>query len=182
MSYYEMVENIFKEYSIYESPSLPYDKGLDGDLITEEFKQPLIFKTNNTMENPPDDYPGSLIHVLSDRFVKALEKAGIDNMQCFDAILINPDTGDKWETGYKAVNFIGTIDCVDVEKSDYDEIGLGVLAFRDIAIDEKKANGALCFHIPQSPDKIILHESVLDYLDEHAPELEGMEYKELLSV
>ncbi len=34
----------------------------------------------------------------------------------------------------------------------------------------------------QAPHILIFHESVLDYLDEHAPDLEGMEYQELLSV
>lgn len=182
MSYYEIERSLYQDYAIYESPSLNYKQSLDGKRLVEGLDVPLMFKVDCMAENPPDDFPGSEIMVLSDRFIDALKKAGVDNMQCFDAVLINPETSDKWETGYKAVNFLGYRDCVDIEKSDCDEIGLGNFAFRDIAIDEKRAGGKLCFHIPQASHILIFHESVLDYLDEHAPDLEGMEYQELLSV
>lgn len=139
MAYYELLPSIKQEYIIYKIPYIPNEDSFNGKLIREKaFDKPLEFITRCTAACPPDDYPGSRVHVLSDRFIDALQNAGVDNMQIFDAILINPDTGDRWDTGYKAVNFVGIIDCVDMEKAEGDKIGAGMVAFNRIGIDLKK--------------------------------------------
>lgn len=71
-------------------------------------------------------------------------------MQLFDAVLTNPDTGDRGHTGYKTINFVSIIDCVDMSKAQGDEIGAGMFAFKRIGIDLEKARDALVFTILQS--------------------------------
>jgi len=179
MSYYELVPAITQKCIIYEKPRLPDNTRFNGQIIPDDrLDTPLLFKTRCTKETPPDDCPGSIIQVYSNRFLDALIKSGINNLQVFDATLTNPDTGDTWKDSYKAVNVVGVIDCVDLEKSKYDDIGAGALAFREIYIDETRTNGALCFRVPQAISKIFLHKSVIDFIEKKYPALEGMEYLE----
>ena len=181
MSYYELAQSLHQTHAITVFPRLPggvsFPKGV---MIQADLPDPLVFETDNDSAHPPDDFPGSVIHVLSDRFVEALRAAGVDNMQTFPAQLQNPASGDVWPSGLQAVNFVGVVDCVDLEKSDYDEVGVGVLAFRDVAISESRAGGLSCFRLMQSPDRVVLAERVVDAVLEQVPDLTGASFEELI--
>ena len=182
MPYYRLASDVFQDYAIYHAPQLPLGISIKGRMIDASSISPLEFKTDNTTECPPDDYPGSEIPVLSERFIEVLRCAGVDNIQTIDALLVNPDTGDRWDKGFKAVNFIGVLDCVDLNQSDADLICPGLYAFRDIAIVKRLAKGLRCFRIAQYPSTIVFDECVVDYIDNEASYLKGMVFYELLEV
>lgn len=55
--------------------------------------------------------------VISSRFKELLDEAGIDNIQYFEASLVEKD-GEPAAAGYYAANIIGLADCIDREKSE----------------------------------------------------------------
>lgn len=147
-----------------------------GDFIKEPIPEPLKFSSNATVETPPPDYMEMMIPVMSDRLVDALKSVGVDNLQCFDAIVENPSTGDSWN-GFNAVNIIGRIACADLRQSVYDKIGGGLLGFDWLVVDQDKAHGALLFRLAEAPGIIIAHKKIGDHLyGQNCPNMTGFRF------
>jgi hypothetical protein len=100
--------------------------------------------------------------------VKALQEAGVDNLQTFPAILTTP-AGQEIEN-YLATNIVGLVKCADLAASEYDDIGgtgLIAMGFRKLVIDERAARGARLFRLAEAVASIIVHEDVKTMLDLH---------------
>lgn len=134
-----------------------------GCLIKSRIPVPIQFAVNSTMDDPPPDFTGILIPVLSNRLVKALQDIGVDNLQCFPAKLVNEKTNETW-TEYQAVNIVGTIACADLSKSEYEELGGGLFGFDQLVVNPEKINGLIFFRLAEDPSEIIAHKKVGDYL------------------
>jgi hypothetical protein len=116
------------------------------------------------------------ILVMRSDLVEALKAAGVDNIECFEAVIRDPRTGQEYTT-YFAVNIVGAIACVDLAKSGYDtsqESRMVDMEFDSIAIDEAKAGGALLFRLAESVSGIVVHEKVKAVLESRG--LTGMTY------
>lgn len=118
------------------------------------------------------DFFDTTIPLMSDRLIKALGAAGVDNFDAYPMILQRTDTGEK-RNDYKAVNVIGRIDAIDRVKSDCHEDELGALECRSITIDPKRAGDAICFRLLGGPDLLVIHDQV-------ARELKKQEFVALL--
>lgn len=57
--------------------------------------------------------------IISERFKQFLDSLGIDNIQYFEAAIIELE-GEPAKSGYYAANIIGLIDCIDRDASDMD--------------------------------------------------------------
>jgi len=105
------------------------------------------------------DFFDTTIPLMSDRLVEAVRKAGVDNFDAYPMILRRRDTGEEWRN-YNAMNFIGSIDAIDREKSDCQRSASGRLLCESITIDPKAAGDAICFRLTEGPHLLVVHERV----------------------
>ncbi|OHA79608.1 MAG: hypothetical protein A2675_02540 [Candidatus Yonathbacteria bacterium RIFCSPHIGHO2_01_FULL_51_10] len=124
--------------------------------------QPLRYELN---PEAPGEMPwffkagGPLMH---DRMVEALRAAGVDNIDVYDALVVDPDDGSEW-TDYKAVNIVGLVAAADMTKSiidTSDSARLITTKFEKLVLDPAKAHGLLLFRLAEKVSAIIVHERV----------------------
>jgi hypothetical protein len=107
----------------------------------------------------PTSLPGLLI---SKRFRRELESAGVDNIQYIDAV-IEDQVSRAIHDDYFVANVVGVIDCIDASKSKLTMRVAPPDAIRDIEelhIDEARAQGALLFRLGRWSPLVLVHESV----------------------
>ncbi len=109
------------------------------------------------------DFFDTTIPLMSDRLLTALKGAGVDNVDAYPMILQRPDTGEQWRN-YKAVNFVGCIDAIDMKKSNCRRSATGRLRCESITIDPHAVGDAICFRLKEGPDLLVIHEEVADRL------------------
>ena len=100
--------------------------------------------------------------------IDAMKKCGVDNIQAFDVIVMDPETGTAIDD-YKAVNIVGLISAANMEESIatvHQNPPLIDVEFDELVIDEDKAKGALLFRLAESTGTIIVHKNVRDCLIE----------------
>jgi hypothetical protein len=104
--------------------------------------------------------------LMTRELVGALRVAGVDNLELFDAIIRDPETGRTWDN-YHAVNIIGVISAADLAKSrPLERAGeLIDVPFEGVAIDDARASGALMFRLAESVAGIVVHESVKPHIE-----------------
>ena len=180
--YYELTEDIFFDFGIFEPDGMPYDIDfISGEPIDQPLDDPIVFTTKATKDDVIPAFWNTAMPAVSKRFVDILEGAGIDNLQKFPAIVksINDDT--VWED-YYAVNILDMVKCADLSLSEYNEIFPGSYSFDTLAIDASLAKGLLIFRLYESPDVILIHKSVGKYIGQHDPnrELKGWTAKKVI--
>lgn len=105
---------------------------------------------------PADFYPSSKL--MSRRLIETLEGAGVDNLQLFDAEIVNVTSGEKLP-GYQVVNIIGLVAAADPDASKSRPLA-NVQFFETLVIDEARAHGLLMFRLAESLGDIIIAEKV----------------------
>jgi uncharacterized protein DUF1629 len=125
--------------------SMSVDEGLDenDEDVTEEPRMYAFFPEPCVMHN---------------KFVTALRKAGVDNVQTFPAVITEEESGRNFK-GYVAANVVGLVSCANVAESKSHPFA-DVYVFEDLVIDPKKTHGLLLFRLAESPTEIIVHETV----------------------
>ena len=105
--------------------------------------------------------------IMSDEMIAALHKAGVDNLDCYNTVISDPETG-KVYSDYKAVNIIGVIACADIKASECESFGepLIDMDFDSLVIDETKTHGALMFRLAECITGIVVHEKVKQCLED----------------
>jgi hypothetical protein len=100
--------------------------------------------------------------VMSNDLVKVLTSAGVNNIQYFDAILVNPDSGHEY-ADYKAFNVVGLVAAADMTKSELmgtSDSSMGDVDFHALVLDESKARGLLLFRLAEKISAIVVHEKI----------------------
>lgn len=107
------------------------------------------------------------ILLFSDDLVRAMREAGVDNIDCYDAVTVDP-IGNKRYTNYKAVNIIGLVAAADLSKSQYTAPSGRALIdtdFDSLAIDESRSHGMLLFRLAECVSAIVIHSSVREHIE-----------------
>lgn len=100
------------------------------------------------------------IPLVSPRMLEILRQTGVDNIDTYNAVIVDPRTGARYDT-YRAVNIIGTVACADLKKSAYDpDFKPPWMVFRRLVIDETRTNGLGFFRLAEAPKVIIASEDV----------------------
>ena len=173
--YYILEIDTFPEPRPYRTRRMGWNKDLDdgkfiiGEKVSETFDKPFEFElweydegSNGLAEFNDEAFP-----LMSDSLIEALKRAGVDNLQTFPAILRNIETTFE-TTEYKVVNVLGKLQAADMDASDYIDMGgTGLIAvgFKDLVIDESKANNRKMFRLAESITDVIIHESVKSVLE-----------------
>lgn len=108
-----------------------------------------------------DAYP-----LFRDDLVAALKDCGVNNIQVFDALVHDPETGEDLRN-YKAVNIIGAVAAADMAKSDaivHSGPALFDVEFDKLVIDPTRARNLPMFRLAEATGTILVHERVRDCL------------------
>lgn len=103
-----------------------------------------------------DYYSGD--ELMSKRLVAALEKAGVDNLQVFETVLVDEQTGAV-NSDFVTVNIIGLVSCADMAQSEASELGPNYY-FRKLVINQEKTGGSLMFRLAESKIDVLVEERV----------------------
>ena len=106
--------------------------------------------------------------LLRDDVISVLKQAGVDNIDCYPAIINNPNTGEAI-SNYKAVNIIGTVGAANLDDSNATVHGKPVIDvdFDGLKIDENKARNLKLFRLAECVTGIVIDEDVKDLLLEN---------------
>jgi hypothetical protein len=104
--------------------------------------------------------------LMTDDLIAALRGAGVDNLDVYNAVIRNDETGETW-SNYKSVNIVGVISAVDLPRSTpLERAGeLIDVPFEGIAIDPARAGGALMFRLAEAVAGIVVDERVKSHLE-----------------
>lgn len=140
----------------------------DGQIFTKPIKTPIEARLKPYEPSNPDMSPAlpslfkGRVPLYSDALLLALRSAGVDNLDTYEARILDPDT-DTWHTSYKAVNVIGMVSAADMAQSVatvHDGIPLIDVSFDRLVIDPKKTYGFLMFRLAENNSAVIVHERV----------------------
>ena len=144
-----------------------------GRLITDQAKAyimelPFRFamkvrrNDDGTRQNPRFMAYYEATQLMQKRLFEALQRAGVDNLQSFPAVL-SEDGVETPTQDYVVVNVVGTVACASVSESDSIPFA-DRLFFNDLVIDASKTNGLLMFRLAESLMDVLVHESVAEQL------------------
>lgn len=180
--YFELTTDIQFDIGISEPAGLPDEIDfMAGKVLGDDVPNPVTFTTNAVAGDVLPDFWDESVPAMSEKFVKMLEGAGVDNIQTFPAVVKSRKDGTLWD-GYYAVNVLGMIQCADLSKSDYDEIFPGHYRFRTLAIDSNLTKDSLIFRLQENPGTLIIHKSVGKYMGDNYPnkELKGWSVRKII--
>lgn len=127
--------------------------------------QPFDPGTSDMGPSLPEYYKGP-IPLFRDDLLAALLEAGVDNLDMYEAVILDPDTGEKHHN-YKAVNIVGVVSAVDMARSNTTVNPGGPLIDVDLdgfTVDDTRPAGLLVFRLAEKLSGIMVHESVVKHL------------------
>jgi len=109
------------------------------------------------------------IPLMTRRLVRALQGAGIDNLQTYETALEsaqgpNPPAADH----YLAVNIVGRVAAADLGKSEINpDTPERMIStdFHSLSIDESKARALLMFRLAENVTAVLVHEHVKEQVE-----------------
>lgn len=163
MPYYVMACNgVYPSAVIDHGPDMNDTPWYLGVKIEQDFPVPLHYVLKSKPGNPKAMYDEMAYPIMRVDLIDALQAAGVDNLQLFDAIVEEPKTRIK-HANYKAFNIVGTVAAADMSKS----VLMGTsdskmidVDFESLVIDESKASPFLLFRLAESVNAIIVSEAV----------------------
>ncbi len=142
-----------------------------GRVISDAVPQPLVYQLDSDSEGfPKPMYSEKAIPVVRDDVVAVLSASGVGNIQYFDAVLVNPATGER-HTNYKAYNIVGLVACADMGSSELmgtSDTTMGDIDFLGLVIDESKAAGHLLFRLAENVSAVVVDEQVKNAIEASA--------------
>jgi hypothetical protein len=99
--------------------------------------------------------------MFRDDMIAALEAAGVDNLDLYDAVIHDREGGREYRD-YKVVNIVGAVSCADLGASKHVAHGEPIVDvdFDSLVIDEDKAGNLLMFRLAECITGIVIHEKV----------------------
>ena len=153
----------------------PYIEDADFDVgrriavpVPDPLPFPLKPRNPNASDHGPEmpEYFKGTIPLFRQDLIEAMIAGGVDNLDLFNAVVIDPDDGRR-HTNYKAVNIVGLISAADMGKSNATVHPGGPLIdvdFDGLVVDDTKTRGALIFRLAESTNAILVHERLKNHL------------------
>ncbi len=172
-AFYFMTRYLSSETAIItDSPFLSGLNGLWNGGNRLEFKPDKPFEYQIDAENKVlSSYYSEAIPIMTTTMIEAMQKAGVDNLEVFDATVLDPNTDTVFEH-YKSVNIVGTYAAADIDNSEYTNLGIDDEDMVDVFFDEMVLrddipDDLLLFRLAESTKHIVVHEKVRDSLIAH---------------
>ncbi len=171
--------------------SLPVDEQARVRVVTDLERPPWLTGAPLDYEVPvPIEYeirrgfPGALkpfydlrYPLMRDDLVEALKAAGVDNLQVFDAVIRDANSGER-HTNYRAVNVVGVVAAADMDRSGKSEMSDSDMidaSFESLAVAEGQAAGLLLFRLAESVNAVIAHARVRAVVEPRVPGIEFLD-------
>jgi hypothetical protein len=185
-SYYRLTKSLDQNYGFVTKMTLPdtadgrTSSVLAGKKITVPVPNPLTFDVGYLNGADPHHYnEGAGFIIISDLFLQALQKAGVDNFQLFPAVLRDIKKKQRTWNNYYAFNEIGLLDAALLSKCEYEvisegdgtEASPGIYGFLSVVLSAKKLkHEPKMFRLPQQAfDQLYISEDVKTVLQEMSP-------------
>jgi len=169
--YYVLTYDGFSETEALELPRPDLPDDLEFDNGVKVPKPPKLITFEMTAEEKgdlgdvvPTGLPGL---VISEKFRKTLDGAGVDNIQYVPAEIVDT-VAKKTYAGYFVANIIGVVDCIDMARSQLTMRAALPDKIRDINelhIDEKRAAEQPVFRLARKSSIILVNEGVKKAID-----------------
>lgn len=110
---------------------------------------------------PLKEFYDTTIALMSRRLAAALAAAGIANIDYYDAVVQDLETG-RIHTSHVAFNIVGTVAAADLSRSRFQAPDGPLISvdFDGLAIDPAKAGGALLFRLAECVSGVVVHDQV----------------------
>lgn len=146
-------------------PRLPVEiSWFGGRKIAQPIPTPLDFELLPDAGTWMPAFFASGIPLMRRDLIAAFEDAGVANLDCYDARIVDPRDGAVHQE-YQAVNVIGAISAADMSQSLYDRDNptrLIDVDFDSVVINPARARGALLFRLGEAVNAIVVHQRVRD--------------------
>ena len=177
MRFYVMAcDGVFPSAVIDHGPDMDDAPWFTGAVIKQDFPVPLVYVLKPRPGNLKAMYAAMGYPIMREDLIEALQGAGVDNLQFFDAVVEDPVSGVR-HTDYKAFNIVGAVAAADMEKSvlmGTPDSGMIDIDFESLTIDEKKAAPFKLFRLAQSVSAIIVSEGVKNEVERRG--VPGMDF------
>lgn len=140
--------------------------------IGEKFRQPpaipVVVRIRDGYEEAELRSFLSVPPILSKKLYEILVKAGVDNLEVFDAVLTSRD-GKVAIEGFKAFNLVGLFSMADLKKSKFSpgnssrEIDA---SFDKLVFDPNKKPSHLMFRLEEYTSAVVVHKSIRQAIEE----------------
>jgi hypothetical protein len=168
---------VFPSAALESGPSRTDPPWMSGQPLRKPPSEPLIYTLDTKRPgNIPAMITGTAYPLMRDDLIEALRAVGVDNLELFEAVIVDPATGQE-HRNYKAFNILGAVAAADMSKS--------VLAsssdskvidadFDSLSIDPKRAAPFRLFRLAESVNAIVVDESVKTEVKRR--KIEGMRF------
>ncbi len=102
--------------------------------------------------------------LMTPKLIDVLRKAGVDNLQVFEAKVLDAKTGEEISVPFSFVNVLGLVSCANMDESEHSPLG-SINYFHELVIDEERAKGALMFRLAESRFEVIVAEPVAEAIN-----------------
>ena len=173
MTYYVMEgEGVDPMLSVAEEPHLPGGPWYHGHKLKITVPTSLNYVLD--IEEEPNSninmlYDCESVPAMHNSLLKALQSAGVNNLELFPARITNPNTGEVHED-YQAFNVVGLVSAADLDNStlmnESDTPTLLDTDFDSLVIDESKTMGFRLFRLAENCSAIVVDEKVKAAVEE----------------
>ena len=167
---------VYPSTTVENGPDLDNDPPwLSGQPLRRPVPTPLIYTLDPARPgNIPAMFDSIAYPFMRDDLIEALRSVGVDNLELFDAVIVDPTTGEEHHN-FKAFNIIGAVAAADLSKSivaNTSDSTMIDMDFDSLAIDERRAAPFRLFRLAESVDAIIVDEAVKIAVEQR--QIEGM--------
>ncbi len=149
----------------------PVIEGIDSWTLGARFSappaEPIVVRWDPDTQGFKKSYYDATIPLMRRELIEALQAAGVDNLECFDARIDTPATGEQ-DTGYMAVNVIGAVAAADLAQSkfsDYSGRRRIDMDFDSLVLKPQAPRGALLFRLAECTSGLVVHARVKEHLE-----------------
>jgi hypothetical protein len=155
----------FAQSQIWKLPSIPRTSWISGTPHRKPIPTPIEVELNPEFGTELLDAYHEFIPLWSDRLIATLRSVGVDTLDTYDAIIRDPRNGLA-ASNYKAVNILGSVNCVDMARSKFDARSeMGAREFTKLVIDPSKARDVKMFRLSERPTLVVIDENVRGALE-----------------
>jgi hypothetical protein len=159
--------NVFVRETSHEFTSLTDGVVLPADTpVPFEFEMEVDRDAAGARAEPRMDAFFPNVSLMHRSLVEAMAAAGADNLQTFPAVVLDGESGRRYED-YVVANVVGLVSCADMEASESEPLA-DLHFFHDLVIDPRRAAGRAVFRLAESTIDVIVQERVAAALDRRA--------------
>jgi hypothetical protein len=148
---------------------------LSGQPLRRPPTAPLIYTLDPAFPGAiPAMITGTEYPIMRDDVIEALRAVGVDNLELFDAVIVDPRTGQE-HRNYKAFNVLGAVAAADMSKSVRASSSDSTVIdadFDSLSIDAARAAPFRLFRLAESVNAIVVDEAVKSEIERR--NIEGM--------